>query len=217
MPRAALCPTAGGDQHWSVPHEVHLPSLPWPGQDHHYTLHPVRGEGHHHQVPAHQRAGPGWGVGRADSAGARGQLRGSHFAAGEWQSRHNVSRMVPPLPCPLLSQVQDSDMFQRDGFDVHSDVHISFTQAALGGEVKATGLNGPMMVKVCSPNLRLWPPPTSTSHHMLLSCQHDSMNHSLSLFLSRSQKVCHLTTEYGWPTGESPELITMATETIMFT
>lgn len=41
-------------------------------------------------------------------------------------------------------------MFQRDGFDVHSDVHVSFTQAILGGEVKTLGLSGPIVVKVWS-------------------------------------------------------------------
>lgn len=41
-------------------------------------------------------------------------------------------------------------MFLRDGFDVHSDVHVSFTQAILGGEVKTSGLSGPIVVKVWS-------------------------------------------------------------------
>ena len=41
-------------------------------------------------------------------------------------------------------------MFQRDGFDVHSNVHVSFTQAILGGEVKTSGLSGPIVVKVWS-------------------------------------------------------------------
>ncbi len=45
-------------------------------------------------------------------------------------------------------QVTDSDMFERDGFDVHSDVDVSFTQAVLGGELKIAGLNGPVMLKV---------------------------------------------------------------------
>lgn len=53
-------------------------------------------------------------------------------------------------------QVQDSDMFQRDGYDVHSDVHISFTQAVLGGEVKTSGLSGPIVVKVRSLVAQLW-------------------------------------------------------------
>ena len=28
----------GGDQHWALPHEVHLSALPRAGQDHHYSL-----------------------------------------------------------------------------------------------------------------------------------------------------------------------------------
>lgn len=42
----------------------------------------------------------------------------------------------------------DSDVFKRDGFDVHSSTDVSFTQAVLGGEVKIPGLKGPIMLKV---------------------------------------------------------------------
>lgn len=38
--------------------------------------------------------------------------------------------------------------FTRDGYDIHCDASISFTQAALGGEVKIPGLSGPIMLKV---------------------------------------------------------------------
>ena len=41
-----------------------------------------------------------------------------------------------------------SSKFRRDGADIHSDVAISFTQAALGGEVKTPGLTKPIMLKV---------------------------------------------------------------------
>ena len=50
--------------------------------------------------------------------------------------------------CVTLVQVEDSPMFDRDGFDIHSDIHVSFTQAILGGEVRTTGLSGPIVVKV---------------------------------------------------------------------
>ena len=46
------------------------------------------------------------------------------------------------------TQVKDSSTFERDGYDIHSDAVVSFTQAALGGEVRVQGLNGPMNVKV---------------------------------------------------------------------
>lgn len=39
-------------------------------------------------------------------------------------------------------------MFQRDGYDVHSDATITFTQATLGGEVRIQGIDGPLDVKV---------------------------------------------------------------------
>ena len=44
--------------------------------------------------------------------------------------------------------VQDSETFTRDGFDVHSDVSINFTQAILGGSVRVRGLTGSIDVKV---------------------------------------------------------------------
>ena len=49
----------------------------------------------------------------------------------------------------LLSppQVEESAVFQRDGFDIYSNVKISFTQAILGGEARIPGLNGHIMVK----------------------------------------------------------------------
>ena len=45
-------------------------------------------------------------------------------------------------------QVGESPDFTRDGYDVHSDAYISFTQAALGGEIKIPALTGPIMLKV---------------------------------------------------------------------
>ena len=45
-------------------------------------------------------------------------------------------------------QVEGSNLFKRDGFDIHSDASISFTQAILGGEIKISGINGPIMLKV---------------------------------------------------------------------
>lgn len=46
-----------------------------------------------------------------------------------------------------LPQVEESAVFQRDGFDIHSSAKISFTQAILGGEARIPGLNGHIMVK----------------------------------------------------------------------
>ena len=71
-------------------------------------------------------------------------------------------------------------MFERDEFDIHSDIHISFTQAVLGGEVKTESLGGPLLVKVCG---TIWtvldmfgqspppppPPTTDSSWHCIAS------------------------------------------------
>ena len=92
-------------------------------------------------------------------------------------------------------QVEESAVFERDGFDLHSEVHVSFTQAILGGEVKTTGLSGPIVVKV-------W--------HTLVY-----FGQQWSLFgPHRFQLVSHRITGYGWQTGESPDSITMATAII---
>ncbi len=45
-------------------------------------------------------------------------------------------------------RVTNNELFQRDGYDVHSDAIITFTQATLGGQVRIQGLNGAMDVKV---------------------------------------------------------------------
>ncbi|XP_064404776.1 dnaJ homolog subfamily A member 3, mitochondrial-like isoform X2 [Halichondria panicea] len=48
----------------------------------------------------------------------------------------------------VVLKVTDSDLFERDGFDVHSDTDVSFTQAILGGELKIPGLSGHIMLKI---------------------------------------------------------------------
>lgn len=45
-------------------------------------------------------------------------------------------------------RVSSSDTFRRDGFDVHSDANVSYTQAVLGGVAKTPGLNGTLDLKV---------------------------------------------------------------------
>ena len=47
-----------------------------------------------------------------------------------------------------ILRVRESDVFERDGYDVHSDVDISFPQAVLGGTVRIQGLHGALDVKV---------------------------------------------------------------------
>jgi molecular chaperone DnaJ len=60
----------------------------------------------------------------------------------------------------LLVQVivQDDDYFQREGYDVHTEVPISVTQAILGGTVDVKTLTGEVEMKVpkgCQPNTKL--------------------------------------------------------------
>lgn len=58
----------------------------------------------------------------------------------------------------VLLRVGNSPHFTREGFDIHLDAAISFTQAALGGEIKIQGLTAPIMLKV---------PPGVQSHHTI--------------------------------------------------
>ena len=48
----------------------------------------------------------------------------------------------------VLIRVSKSNKFTRDGFSVHSDLSITYSQAVLGGVAKAAGLNGTLDVKV---------------------------------------------------------------------
>jgi DnaJ family protein A protein 3 len=50
----------------------------------------------------------------------------------------------------VILRVADSDDFERDGYDVHSNVAITFTQAVLGGSAYTPGLNGTLEVKIPS-------------------------------------------------------------------
>ncbi|XP_062514668.1 dnaJ homolog subfamily A member 3, mitochondrial-like [Corticium candelabrum] len=54
--------------------------------------------------------------------------------------------------------VEVSDMFVRDGINVHSTAKISLSQAVLGGTVRTPGLYGPLDVKI---------PAGTASHHRL--------------------------------------------------
>ena len=49
----------------------------------------------------------------------------------------------------MLIEVQDHKVFERDGFDIHCEVPVSFSQAALGCEVDVPTLGG--RVKVTLP------------------------------------------------------------------
>lgn len=54
--------------------------------------------------------------------------------------------------------VDEDDYFKRDGFDVHTDIPISLTQAVLGGTVDVKTLSGEVEVKIpkgCQENTKL--------------------------------------------------------------
>ncbi|GAB4016309.1 MAG: molecular chaperone DnaJ [Bdellovibrio sp.] len=45
-------------------------------------------------------------------------------------------------------KIDEHEIFERDGFDVHCRVPISFSQAALGAEIEVPTLDGKVMVKI---------------------------------------------------------------------
>ncbi len=48
----------------------------------------------------------------------------------------------------VVIDIKEHDLFERDGFDVHCTIPVSFSQAALGAEVEVPTLNGKVSVKV---------------------------------------------------------------------
>lgn len=48
----------------------------------------------------------------------------------------------------VLIQIKEHEFFQREGFDVHCSVPISFSQAALGAEIEVPTLEGKISVKI---------------------------------------------------------------------
>lgn len=48
----------------------------------------------------------------------------------------------------VLIQIQDHEFFKRDEYDVHCEVPISFTQAALGTEIEVPTLGGRVSMKI---------------------------------------------------------------------
>jgi len=45
-------------------------------------------------------------------------------------------------------RVKDHELFERDGFDVHGTIPVSFSQAALGAEIEVPTLEGKVMVTI---------------------------------------------------------------------
>jgi molecular chaperone DnaJ len=54
----------------------------------------------------------------------------------------------PPGDLYVVIHLKDHGVFQRDGDDLHCEMPISFTQAALGGEIEIPTLEGSAKVKV---------------------------------------------------------------------
>ncbi len=48
----------------------------------------------------------------------------------------------------VVLSIRAHDFFERDGYDLHCVVPISFPQAALGAEIEIAGIDGPVTVKV---------------------------------------------------------------------
>ena len=60
----------------------------------------------------------------------------------------------PPGDLYVVIHLKEHSVFQRDGDDLHCEMPISFTQAALGGEIEIPTLDGHAKIKI--------PPETQT-------------------------------------------------------
>jgi molecular chaperone DnaJ len=65
--------------------------------------------------------------------------------AGEGESGSNGG---PPGDLYVVIHLQEHSVFQRDGDDLHCQMPVSFTQAALGGEIEIPTLDGSAKVKI---------------------------------------------------------------------
>ena len=70
---------------------------------------------------------------------------GAHLAAGEGEAGENGG---PPGDLYVQINVREHAIFKRDGNDLYSEVPISFTTAALGGELDVPTLDGRVKLKV---------------------------------------------------------------------
>ncbi|OGE77973.1 MAG: molecular chaperone DnaJ [Candidatus Doudnabacteria bacterium RIFCSPHIGHO2_01_FULL_46_14] len=57
-------------------------------------------------------------------------------------------RGSPPGDLYIEINVRDHPEFKRDRFHIHSEVPVSFYQAALGGDVEVATVDGPVMLKI---------------------------------------------------------------------
>ncbi|MDD0854462.1 molecular chaperone DnaJ [Halobacteriovorax sp. GB3] len=48
----------------------------------------------------------------------------------------------------VVIQIEEHEIFERDGFDVHCTVPVSFSQAALGAEIEVPTLDGKVLVNI---------------------------------------------------------------------
>ncbi len=55
---------------------------------------------------------------------------------------------MPQQELFVTVRVEASRHFRRDGADVHSDVTVSFAQAALGGKIRIPGIYDSLLVTV---------------------------------------------------------------------
>jgi molecular chaperone DnaJ len=55
---------------------------------------------------------------------------------------------APPGDLHVIVRVAEHELFRRDGFDVHSDHTIAFTQAALGAVLDLPTLDGPVKMRI---------------------------------------------------------------------
>jgi len=63
---------------------------------------------------------------------------------------HAASKAGPPGDLMITIKVKPHKLFKREGFDIHTDVFISVSQAVLGSDCKVETLYGDVKIKLDS-------------------------------------------------------------------
>lgn len=113
---------------------ANLPALPWPRQDHHRSLHRLSWRGRVEEyktlsvkVPAGVDTGDRIRLSGEGEAGTHGGPTGDLY---------------------VVISVREHAIFQRDGKHLYCEVPISYTDAALGGELEVPTLDGRVKLKI---------------------------------------------------------------------
>jgi molecular chaperone DnaJ len=92
---------------------------------------------------------------------------------------------APPGDLHVIVRVQDHATLRRDGFDIHNEVSISFTQAALGAVLDVPTIEGPVKMRV----------PEGTQPGRLFRIRNKGVPHAAGKNAPRGDHLVHVQVE----------------------